>query len=280
MNKRAKPEIFKYHDYRAYLDEVMSYMKAVDKSFKRKEFAAAIDVTPSYLSMILNGKRELSHNLIHSISKVLELTIHEETFLELLVLFKSSKGDLSKAKFLERMKKFKKYRDFNPEETKLHDYMSSWLNVVIREMTAIDGFKDDPKWIQENLKYPATIEEIKNSLKFLLDNDFIMKGKGGNFKSPDTNISCMDQVYTNALIQFHREFLKLAGDSTLYATPDERKLLGHCVALNKENIDIAQVIIQEAYDKLRALQGDEDKGDVVYFMEMAIFPLTKGESGD
>ena len=273
-----KPEVFKFHDYRQYLEAMIVFKKDSDRHFRKKQLAKDLSITPSYLTMILNGKRDLTINLVNDLAQNLQLTAQEENFLELLVQFNNSDGDLSKSKFLERMKKFKRYQELNPEELKIHEYMSNWLNVVIREMTALDEFNDNPGWIKERIKFPTTTEDVKKSLAFLKKNQIIKKNKNGSYAKPAYQISCMDQVFSNALISFHRSFLKLAGDSTRYAKTEERKLLGHCVALEEKNIVKAQEIIQNAYDQIQALQKVTDKGEVVYFMELAVFPITEGET--
>jgi uncharacterized protein (TIGR02147 family) len=275
-----KPIIYSYHNYQDYISDMVGFLKSNDKSLNNKKMATILDITPSYFSMILNKKREVSGELILKFSELFKLSDQETSFLELLISFNTAKGDLNKSKFLERMKGFKKYRELNPVESAWHSYMSNWLNVVIREMTALDDFSSDPKWIQSQLSFPASLEDVKKSLDFLIKNKIVKQDEQGKYLKPDYQISCMDSVYRNALISFHKQFLELASQAATYIDTDHRRLLGHCVALKQENVEEAKKIIEEAYARLRGLQDSNDESDSVYFMELALFPLTNGGSGE
>ena len=148
LQKVKAPIVFAYHDYREFLEDMMNHHKNIDKGFNGKVLAQRLDVSASFLSMMFKGKRDLSPTLLAPIGEIFGLVGNEQTFFELLVNFNTSKGDITKARFLERMNKFKKYKEMNPQEARLHKYMSSWINVAIREMTALECFQDDPKWIQ------------------------------------------------------------------------------------------------------------------------------------
>lgn len=273
-SKIDKPDVFSFHDYRKFLKEMLKAYKKVNPSFTIKKVAEELKITPSYFSMILNGKRELTVSLVGHLSKVFSLSEAEVSYLELLVNFSSSKGDISRSRLIERMKKYKRYRDLNPDETRLHDYMSNWLNIVIREMSMVEGFSCNPTWIQKQIMFPVSLDDIKKSLVFLEKNNFIKSNDLGNYKKENYQITCTDEIYKNALITFHREFLELAGNSALYAETDERRLLGHCTALSDENIEKAKDIIEKAYNEIRSLQTVNDSAERVYFVELALFPIS------
>jgi uncharacterized protein (TIGR02147 family) len=273
----VRPIIYKYHDYRVFLKDMFSFLKNKKARFMNMKFVSKkLGVTPSYLSMILNKKRELNPSLVNPLSEIFEMDEKEKSFFKLLLNFNLSKHDLEKASAIDMMKQVKQYQDHNPVEVAYHEYMSNWLNVTIREMTAIDGFSDDPKWIQEKLRYPVKMSEIRESINFLIEKGIVAKDENGKFEKPNKSIDCVDHVYKNALIQFHRSFLKLAGDSTLVSETHERELMGHCICLAEENYDEAKLILGEAFERIRNLQKKQN-GKQVYCIELALFPLTKGE---
>lgn len=278
--KDNRPIIFTYNDYKSYILDTIAYYKLNDKGFTLKSFAKKLDVSASYLSMIIKGKRELSNGLINSFAIALKLTASEHTFFETLVHFNNSKDDQSKAKYLERMKQFKKYREHNIADVSLHSYMSNWLNITIREMSALDDFCDDPKWIQTKIKHPVSLTEVKKSLDFLLGANLLIKNQENKYERPNFQISCVDQIHSNALVQFHRNFLQLAGDSTVHSKSHERQLLGHCVSLDQGRFSEAKEILKDAFEKIQNLQNHQNKSEQVYSIELALFPLTKGEESE
>ena len=272
-----KPIVYRYHDYLGYIEDMIEYRKLTGHGENMKAVGNKLGITPSYLSMVLNGKRELSRALTKKFVKYFSLPRMESDFFELLVAFNVEKDDTLRSEYLEKMKKFKKYKMYHRTDTNWHDYMSNWLHITIREMTAIKGFNDDPKWIQENLKYSASLADIKNALDFLIKEKIIIKNESGIFDKPDYDVSCTDKIYSNALAKFHREFLQLAGDSIVQSTTDERQLKGHCVAFDQKNFFYAKQILDEALDKIINLENDTEEKEAVYFMELALFPLTKSE---
>lgn len=272
-----KPVVFAYHDYKKFLKDMMDYKKESERGFNLKTFGERLGVSSSFLSMMFKDKRDLSLNMVPGIAGVFALENGEVDYLELLINFNLAKADEAKSNYLEKMQSFKKYKDLNPQEVKLNTYMSSWLNVAIREMTALEDFQKDPKWIQARLRFPVNLIDIKRSLDFLISSEIIKKNPDGSFSKPSEQISCLDKVYSNALVSFHRSFLELAGDAVIYADTEERRLLGHVVSMEEENIGKAMDILNEAFEKIRSLQTNNNSGKEVYSIELAFFPLTHGE---
>lgn len=273
--KKEMPIIYRYHEYINYVEDMIDYISSNGKDENMKSISQKLDITPSYLSMILNRKRELSRALTKKFASLFSLSKTESDFFELLVDFNVTSDDKLKSEYFERMKRFKKYRNYNNSDTNWHDYMSNWLNITIREMTALENFCDDPKWIQSNLKNKASLSDIKASLDFLKCENIIVKNSDGTFSKPDYEVSCTDKIYSNALAQFHREFLQLAGDSIGKSSSEERQLIGHCVAFDEESFTKAKDILNEALDKIINLTSNSNNNEKVYFMELALFPLTK-----
>ena len=71
--------------------------------------------------------------------------------------------------------------------------------------------------------------------------------------------------------------MQLAGDSIVKSKSDERQLKGHCVAFDEDNFNKAKEILDEALEKIRKLKNCSEENEEVYFMELALFPLTKNK---
>ena len=108
----------------------------------------------------------------------------------------------------------------------------------------------------------------------------VIKNQENKYERPNFQISCVDQIHSNALVQFHRNFLQLAGDSTVHSKSHERQLLGHCVSLDQGRFSEAKEILKDAFEKIQNLQNHQNKSEQVYSIELALFPLTKGEESE
>ncbi|MAE57395.1 MAG: hypothetical protein CME69_00860 [Halobacteriovorax sp.] len=273
--KKEQPNIYKYHDHIKYISDMIEYIKMNKTGVNMKTLSQSLKITPSYLSMIIARKREITFSLVSRLSNEFSLSKVEADFFETLIKFNQEEDDQLKSQYYEKIKKFKKYNSFHKEETKLHNYLSSWLNVAIREMTALEEFSSDPKWIQKKLTHNVNLNDIKKSLSFLEANGYIQKDESDKYFCPDQRVNCHDKIYSNALATFHREFLALAGDSITKTPSTQRQLKGHCMAFNKNNYEEAKDILNEALEKIANLDNSTEEGESVYFVELALFPLTK-----
>ena len=269
-----KPIIYKYHDHGEYIKSMMDHLNKCGNEINFSKIGDELGVSKSYISMMISGKREINSKFISKLSSLFQLSKRESSFFELMVTFSTTTIEQLKSDCLKRMKEFKKYKDLNPEELIIHDYMSNWLNVTIREMTSMNEFKDSVDWIQDNLRFYASASDIKKSLGFLRESGFITKNENGKYDRPDKDIKCVDEIYTSALTQFHRQFLNLASESITSTSSDERLLLGHCFSLNEDDYSEAKEILEEAFTKITNLKKEKGHGEKVCFIELAMFPLT------
>lgn len=118
--------------------------------------------------------------------------------------------------------------------------------------------------------------EIREALEFLLTNGYLERKADGGVHTPEKRIDCLGGVYRIALTQFHREMFELAGRSIEAVPGDRRSILGHGIAVDRENFDRARQILDEAFERIRALQPEPSRTEDVYFMHLALFPLTQG----
>ena len=270
----TRPDIFSYHDYRRFLVDWLAYKKVGPSRLSLRTIAGQAGLASGYLPMVLAGKRALSHTAWIKLSGQLGLTASEKQFFEYLLILGTSDSHEARLEAFDKMKRSSRYQELNPKETEVHQYLTHWYYVAIRELAFLEDFQEDPKWIQSQLRFPVSLMEVKGALSFLLTNGYLQREKDGKIRPPEISLDCTGGVYRLALGQFHKQMLQLATSSIDAIASDERQLIGHSCALSPSDMTKAQEIVQEAIEKIQKLSRRAGEADSIYHMEIALFPLT------
>lgn len=268
-----RPNVFEYINFKDYISDMLTYLKR-EEGLSLREISSRAGISPSNLSMISKGTRSPKVRTLLSISKAMNLSSRERGYLELLHDMKSSLEDGQDNPF-KKLEMNRDYQRNSPSDHEAFKYLTNWYNVVIREMVNLKGFEPDPRWIQEKLISHLEIKEIKEALRFLISNNFINISRTRKEINLKKELTCTDGVYRLSLGQFHSLMLKKASDSIGEVQREKRLLLGHTVAVSKEQTDQVFSIIEEALEKIRNLEKKKTDNEQVIHIEMAAFPLTK-----
>jgi uncharacterized protein (TIGR02147 family) len=272
-----RPEIFQYHDYRIFLRDWLAFKKAGQSRLSLRTLAKQAGLASGYLPMVLSGKRPLSGAALAKLQPFLGLTASERSFFDNLLVLGTSDSHEARVDALDRMKQFGQFQKLNRQDTDVYEYLTHWYYVAIREMATMPGFKADPEWIQQQLKFSVPLAEVKAALAFLFERGYIEKLADGSIRPPEKALDCSGGVYRVALAKFHREALALAATSIEKTPSAERNIQGYTLALDAKGFEKANEIVEEALKKIRAL-ALEKNGDSVYHMEVALFPMSKGKA--
>jgi uncharacterized protein (TIGR02147 family) len=273
----SKPNIFMHHDYRSYLNEYFAFLQTTTPSFTVKSFAEKVGLSNSLLSLILKGERTFTDDSFDKVIAELKLQIDEIEFFKILVTMADAKDPKDQDKALQTLIKKRRFRNLNPNEFEVLEYLSKWYYLAIRKMASFPDFKKDPKWIQTQLKEKFAINEIKKSLKFLEEKGFIAFDDSGKAFLPEKIFDCKDGMFKVALSRFHKHMLDQAKASIDINDRNERKQIGTTTALTSESFKKAQQIIEDAQKKINELEVEQGNNpDAVYYLNFSMFPLVRG----
>jgi uncharacterized protein (TIGR02147 family) len=272
----AEPNIFNYHDYRAYLRDMLHFYKktkVTNRKLSLRKLATKLKVSPSLISMILSKERNLTEDLAEKLAYEFALNGQQASYLKILLSLCDTTDNETRVKAFQKLKRFHEFRKKNQTDIEAHQYIADWYNVVIREMVNLGDFSKDEKVIQEKLIETVPIDRIRKSLSFLSANGYILEDEKGHI-SADKKIDCSGGIYKLSLSKFYEDILKVAAKSIYSTESDRRYLVGHTVALSKQKYDKVVQLIDKA---LKEIQGLESVGsnEAVYHISLMAFPLTK-----
>ncbi len=97
-------EIFAYDNYRAFLKDYYESKRLTAEKISFRQFARLAGFnSPSFLKMVIDGQRNLSHESIGKVAVALRFNQEETEFFNHLVLFNQAEGVEQKKYFAERV---------------------------------------------------------------------------------------------------------------------------------------------------------------------------------
>lgn len=270
----TRPNIFVFHDYRAFLENWFDYLRQHDSEFSIRSLAKKSGLAVGYLSMVTKGKRRLSPKAVSRLRPHLELKEQELAYFELLRLISDSDSHEVRKDALDRAQRFRSYREANPKELEVYRYLTHWYYVAIREMAALPNFKFDARWVTAHLRHRITVREAEQALHFLKANGFI-ELKEGKHRRPNKAIECIGGVFRLALLQFHREMLQVTSELIASTPRDVRSVTGHTFAIPRQKYPELLRILNRTLEEVQSLESDKEEANTVYHVSLTATPLTK-----
>ena len=125
-----KPDIFNYHDYRAYLKDWLQFVKT-NHSFSLRQVANDSGLSVSFLSMVVSGTRKLSDVALEKLLPILEMDERQSSYFSLLRTVGDSESHNERVQALGKLQKFNSYKKMNQKELEAYRYLSHWYYVAI-----------------------------------------------------------------------------------------------------------------------------------------------------
>jgi uncharacterized protein (TIGR02147 family) len=282
MIMRFSKSIFEYDNYRNFLRDAYLYSKTINKNFSFRFFSKTAGFkSPNILKLVMDGDRNIAPGSIDKFVKAFKMSKDEAAFFKNLVHLNQAKTTVEKQSFAEEILKQKAFRKSQPLKESQYQFFSKWYYVVIREMVAMENFKEDYTWIARQLRPRITASEAKTAVEQLLILGLIARENHGKLIQTDRNVATPDEVTASSIAACHRELMKVASLSIDTIPRNQRDISAIAIAVNEE----ASLKIKEKIQKFRkeimdlAAQGGEP--DRVYQLNFQFFPtVVPGDGGE
>jgi len=274
-NAGRRPEVFDYHDYREFLRDFLEFATSHEPRRSLRKISEECEFSAGYLPLILSGQRNLTSKSQKTLSKALGLSSQESTYLKYLCVLADSNNPEEWQWAMRKLQKTSTYPTRHAKELEVYQYLSQWYLVAIREMTNLEGFEANPEWIRARLRNSPPTRELADALRFLVEKGLITYDQNGKVAPPQKELECKGGVFRLALGSFHRQILALAAKAVDELPAGERVVIGHTVALNKDDFEKISEILESARKRVIEIGEKRDGGDTVYQVMLTAFPLTQ-----
>ena len=274
---RIHNEIFGHLDYRSFLKDLVAALKAQRPEFTMRYFAQKAGLgSPSYLKMVIDGKRQLTDKSMDKFCEALLLNGREKEYFTALVKYNQETNPDQKAQLFEQLTHLRPRKTLTALEKNQIKYLTHHHYACIREMVLLKDFFEDAKWIAARCLPRISPQEARDALETLLDMGLLKHDTNGKLIQSESVVGTQAQTEAVEAFNFHDAVLTKARQCLSQSKQDER----HFEALTspvtpkiyKALRDKIHKLIDESLEEVNSLQEGFDD---IYQLNVQLFPVTK-----
>lgn len=227
-------------NYRDILKDKLSERCQKNGKYSLRAFARDLELSPQRLSHILSGRHGLSPEAAQKVAAGLGLSEEETTFFCTLVQEKHARSGVLKTKAKEKLQEItSQYKDLSLDHFKI---IADWYHFAIMELTLVEGFSSEPKWIAKALN--ITPMEAKMALERLLRMDLLEKSADGELSLTGQFFVDPKGTPSQALRQFHRQLMEKATLSLEFQKLEQRDFSSTVLAIDEADLPKAKEVLK------------------------------------
>lgn len=279
------PIVSDYMDYRQYLADFYSYKKKLSRKdirpYSYQMFSAAANIkSPNYLKMIIEGRRNLSDDMVLKFAKALGLDKAQTEDFRLLVLFTQASDPAERNMFLKELSELRVGQKLKSGEIdqKTWDKVPNWVTWVIYAMVDQEGVRFDTRTIRTLLRGKASEDEIQTAITSLITSGEVKVDEStGQLKKANLPKETPDEIPVALVRKLQAQLMYLGLESLYQDSASEREFGTLTLALTKEEFEEVRFKLRQmrkALHKDNAIARSEQKGERVYQLNLQLFPVT------
>lgn len=275
--KIEEPDLFRYLDYRRYLQDWFNWRKARNARFSHRAFMQRAGLSsPSLLLSVVEGKRNLTPATTEAFVRALGLAGEAADFFQSLVDLGQAEGLDDRNVAWEKVRATRRFREARVVEGASVEYLSCWYYPAIRELAACQGFQADPEWIALTLQPKISVAQARKGLELLQTLGMLQPApEDGRLIPADASIVTPHEVAGMAAMNYHAGMIGRAAEALTTTPPRQRHYCAVTVAIPdtllpklKQELDRFQERILDMCDSAEGVRS------TVYQLNMQLFPLS------
>lgn len=285
MSSLTPPAISDYMSYRQFLADFYQYKRKASKGSLRRYnyavFSAAANIkSPNYLKMIIEGKRNLSNDMIGKFGKALGLSKDLTEEFRLLVHFTQATDPADRNMYLKKLSEHRVAGKLKSGEIdrKTWEKVPNWVTWIIYAMVDQEGVSFDTAALKKLLRNKASADEIDNALNTLLTTGELRRDEAtGEIKKNRSLIESPEEIPVALVRKLQSQLMYLGLESLYQDQPTDREFGTLTLSLTKsefEEIKFKLRQMRKALHKDNSIARMKDKGERVYQLNIQLFPVT------
>lgn len=263
--------IGQYFDYREYLKAELESRIHTNTQYSLRAFARDLNVLPQVLSLVINGKKNISSEVSIEIAKKLKLSNEEVSYFHDLVELSQAKSENLKEIIKYRLTKYKENKSYQILQEDIFKIISDWHHYAILELTFTKDFKNDTAWIAKRLNISAA--EVKKAIDRLLSFE-LLEDSAGTLRKTEVNISTTQDIPSAAVRKATKQLLSIA-EKALEDQPVEKRDFGTMtMAIDPKKLPQAKKMIRKFRRDLTEYLESGDRTEI-YSFSTQLVSLTK-----
>lgn len=290
MGSVVSPILSDYMNYRQYLGDFYQYKRKASKgslrAYNYAVFSAAANIkSPNYLKMIIEGKRNLSDDMISKFGKALGFLKEQTEEFRLLVQFTQATDPADRNMFLKKLSEHRVAGKLKSGEIdrKTWEKVPNWVTWIIYAMVDQDGVAFDTAGLKKLLRGKASEDEIESALNTLLATGELRRDEAtGELRKNRSLIESPEEIPVALVRKLQSQLMYLGLESLYQDQPMDREFGTLTLSLTKsefEEIKFKLRQMRKALHKDNSIARMKSKGERVYQLNLQLFPVTNAVEG-
>lgn len=273
---KPKTSVFAYADFRRFLRAVLSELREKRSDLTMRHIAEMLSFgSPSFLKMIMDGKRNLSDANGEKICELFHLKDRERDYFLTLVKFNQSDDPDEKKKYFSTLDDLRPRVTFSQLEQKQHKYLSRDHYACIREMVLLKDFKENAKWIAARCFPRIKPQEAREAIDTLLALGLLKRGADGRLAQVIAVVDTGKDTQAAEAFSFHEAILNKARRYLSHHSQENRNFTALTIPITGPLEKIISQKIDELQNEVLKLVNEENLNyDSVCQLNVQFFPVT------
>lgn len=279
-----QPILSEYMDYRLFLADFYLFKKALTRTSVRPYsyaiFSAAADIkSPNYLKMIIEGKRNLSPDMVLKFAKACALNKSLTDEFKLLVFFNQCEDPADRNYALKQLSEFRMEQKIKHGEfdRKTLEKVPNWIGWIIYALADQSGVTFQISQLKELLRGKASENEIKQAFENLLKSGELVKDPmtGQVMKGKPTEAP--EEIPSALVRKLQMQLMYLGLESLYQDQPQEREFGSLTLSLTAKEFEELKFKLRQmrkSLNKDNSIARMTDKGERVYQLNLQLFPVS------
>ncbi len=293
------PTVSHYTDFRIFLRDVYEFRRQTEstglRAYSYSTFSAAADIkSPNYLRLIIDGRRNLSDDMIARFARALRLNKSESEEFKVLVLYGQASDPMQRNRFLKELADLRAKRaqaaDLFKGPIEGSRKVPGWMGWVLYAMTEQSNVRFDPDELYRLFRVKTSPEDIRAELQRLIDRGDL-KPKPESESDRETGAKDKATVYEKGrelldarldvpvemIRKLQAELIYLGIESLFRDSPKEREFGAMTIAMTQAEFEHVRFELRQLRKRLQKdlmVKRAAGPGDRVYQMNIQLFPVT------
>lgn len=242
-------------------------------AFTMRAFARDLNMSPAFLSQVLNGKRVLSEDRAHHVAERLKWKPERRDLFVDMLRYHTAKDVQAKDYLLKKIGKSKENYNSRYDLAVEHfKVISEWYHFAILELTEVNDYRLTAPSAARRLGIQSF--EARMAIDRLIRLG-LLEEQNGRLSKSKSNVGIAD-VPSEAIRAFHRQLLEKAKSAIEQQSPENREFYSITLAINPSRLKRAKALIHKfSHEIMECLQDGPKK--TVYQLGVQLFKLEKGK---
>lgn len=243
--------------------------------YSLRAFAKTLDVSPTYLSFIFRGQRQLTQSMLHQFGRKLLWSKKKQEYISLLIEFESAKSDKEKLDLLHELQKYtSRHQLAQPLSVDIFSLIYEWQHSAILAFLTLPKVKKNDATIAQRLNIPIGL--CLESLKRLKRLNLISTSKNSQWMSLGKDFS-VASIPSQSIRCYHKDILRKAMVAIDNQAFEKRDFANFVFTIDPKNISVIKEKIK-AFHKDISQYSESGYPVQIYQFSTQLFRIDRDEN--